>query len=1112
MKKLMSAALVLLLLLSVACGGGGSNSGNNGDDPSGDDGDTGTEEPTGGQTDPTEPTEPTEPTDPTGDPTDPTEPTEPTEEPAEPAADSEEIVCAELPALSGKTCEVTAGNGAKLLKGNVLAGNKVLKGGEVLVAANGVILCADCSCSDKAEAAGATKITCPNATVTPALINGHDHITYSNNVPGNWGEERFDHRHDWRVGKNGHNKITTNNGAGKDSVKWLELRQMMTGTLSIAGSGSSDGLLRNVDKSFAGSLGLGGVDVYYQTFPLGDSNGKTYDSGCGYNFKDSESALKNDCYLPHVSEGINKAARNEFLCLTGQQEGGIDLAKENSAFVHSVGLVAADGKELAESKTAVIWSPRTNVALYGNTAPVTMFDNQGVLIGLGTDWIASGSMDILRELACVDYLNQKHFGKHFSDYKIWKMATINNATALRIIDVVGTIRTGLVADIAIFDGNGADNAYRAVIEGHPSKVALVLRGDKVLYGDDNVISALDTTDECEDIDVCGAAKKLCIKSDIGKTYASLKSAASSEYPLFFCGTPENEPTCVPKRTRAEDESHPYSGPKEGDRDGDGIADSEDNCPDIFNPIRPVDGGKQADSDGDGIGDACDPCPLDNTNSCAKVSAVDKDGDGVIDSIDNCPFVENPDQLDSDGDGLGDACDVCRETANYFGAACAVTIYDIKQGNVATGNTVKVEGIVTAVKEKNFYIQVPKNAWDPELKERYSGIYVYSADSSPKLGDLVTVEGNLADYYGLLEITYAAVTVKAGGSTLPDFVTVDPAKIKDGGDLEKVYNGVLVKVENVTVTEAADSYNVFGVADGLKVDDDFYSYTNPAVGTFFNSLSGVLTYTFNHSKILPRSAEDFGVDNCAASNCDETWSQCEAATGKCLPKDGFCASKAECPAEDKICDTTGTHTCIDGDPCADADCDSTYSQCSGVTGTCVALDGKCMDNSDCGAGTECSPEAHECMEVSNLIQNGGFEEWTESVPAGWATSVKPAEITASNVTRETSDVHGGSSALRMKGTTANKRIATAEAISLSQGDYTCVFYAKGDAKVALRAYYNGEYKGSTIDWKAVDDSWKEFTHTITLSSDVTDFQLLVYVTTKDTSGTYVIVDDIVCTKD
>jgi hypothetical protein len=36
--------------------------------------------------------------------------------------------------------------------------------------------------------------------------------------------------------------------------------------------------------------------------------------------------------------------------------------------------------------------------------------------------------------------------------------------------------------------------------------------------------------------------------------------------------------------------------------------------------------------------------------------TDTDGDGVADSEDNCPDISNPDQGDTDGDGMGDACD------------------------------------------------------------------------------------------------------------------------------------------------------------------------------------------------------------------------------------------------------------------------------------------------------------------------------------------------------------------------------------------------------------------------------------------------------------------------
>ena len=43
--------------------------------------------------------------------------------------------------------------------------------------------------------------------------------------------------------------------------------------------------------------------------------------------------------------------------------------------------------------------------------------------------------------------------------------------------------------------------------------------------------------------------------------------------------------------------------------------------------------------------------------------LDRDGDGVPDEDDNCPDHANPEQEDSDGDGVGDACDTCPFTPN-----------------------------------------------------------------------------------------------------------------------------------------------------------------------------------------------------------------------------------------------------------------------------------------------------------------------------------------------------------------------------------------------------------------------------------------------------------------
>ena len=115
---------------------------------------------------------------------------------------------------------------------------------------------------------------------------------------------------------------------------------------------------------------------------------------------------------------------------------------------------------------------------------------------------------------------------------------------------------------------------------------------------------------------------------------------------------------------------------DGDRDGDGIPDSRDRCPDQPEDkdlFEDDDGCPDLDNDHDGIPDAVDKCPLDpedkdgfqDEDGCPD---LDNDGDGLPDSRDKCPNeAEDKDGFqdldgcpdpDNDGDGIPDSKDKC----------------------------------------------------------------------------------------------------------------------------------------------------------------------------------------------------------------------------------------------------------------------------------------------------------------------------------------------------------------------------------------------------------------------------------------------------------------------
>lgn len=107
--------------------------------------------------------------------------------------------------------------------------------------------------------------------------------------------------------------------------------------------------------------------------------------------------------------------------------------------------------------------------------------------------------------------------------------------------------------------------------------------------------------------------------------------------------------------------------KEADRDGDGVADSRDRCPDVH--ARTVDG-CPPDRDGDGVIDSRDKCP--DVPAKTADGCPDSDGDGIPDSRDKCPRApaKTADGCpDSDGDGVPDARDRCPTIAARTADGC-----------------------------------------------------------------------------------------------------------------------------------------------------------------------------------------------------------------------------------------------------------------------------------------------------------------------------------------------------------------------------------------------------------------------------------------------------------
>jgi predicted extracellular nuclease len=222
----------------------------------------------------------------------------------------------------------------------------------------------------------------------------------------------------------------------------------------------------------------------------------------------------------------------------------------------------------------------------------------------------------------------------------------------------------------------------------------------------------------------------------------------------------------------------------------------------------------------------------------------------------------------------------------------------------------VPGIVTSLKSNGFYLQDP----NPDSDDRTSeGIFVFTSSApTVQVGDSVKISGTVTEFRpggasGANNLTITQITsptiVKLssgnalpsatilgnGGRTIPNTVIendasnvetngiFDPAQ--DGIDFYESLEGMLVQVNNPVATSPTNSFGeIWVLADNgvnatgrtarggilvssndfnperIQIDDTLFAGSSPKVnvGATFDTITGVVDYSFNNYEVLPTS--------------------------------------------------------------------------------------------------------------------------------------------------------------------------------------------------------------------------------------------------------------------
>lgn len=318
-------------------------------------------------------------------------------------------------------------------------------------------------------------------TIYPGLIELHNHLSYDA-LPLWQMPRRFDNRGQWmrhpdyrRFVSGPASVLGRTRGFLEAVVRYVEAKCVLGGVTTSQGIALSSnmgirryykGLVRNVESPEDDALPAAGTRI-------ADVDGRSAAAFLRALERKASSSL-----LLHLAEGVDDAARAHFKALRiGPDNWAIT---PSLAGIHCAGLAGRDYQIFRARGGSMIWSPLSNLLLYGGTADVERAAAERLPMALGSDWSPSGSKNLLSELK-VAWLVSEARGGVLSDRELVAMVTANPARILRWDGAVGSIEAGKRADLVAVDGQRGD-AYRHLITARETALTLVVVDGKPRCG------------------------------------------------------------------------------------------------------------------------------------------------------------------------------------------------------------------------------------------------------------------------------------------------------------------------------------------------------------------------------------------------------------------------------------------------------------------------------------------------------------------------------------------------------------------------------------------------------------------------------------------------------